>query len=137
MVAFSTGTSWGTMAIMYPMILPATWVLSVETGMSHPEAINYFAHVVSTVLAGSVLGDHCSPISDTTILSSLASSCNHIQHVKTQLPYAVIVGVVAVVAGTLLTAVGVNSWISFTISVILLWLILFIFGKKIPITKTT
>lgn len=132
LVAFSTGSSWGTMAIMYPLILPATWVLSMEVGMPHAEAINFFAHIASTVIAGSVLGDHCSPISDTTILSSLASSCNHIQHVRTQLPYAITVGIVAIVTGTIPAAFGVSFWVSLPIAVIILTAILFVFGKKLP-----
>lgn len=132
LVAFSTGSSWGTMAIMYPLILPAAWMIGLETGMPENELMNFFAHVVSTVLAGSVLGDHCSPISDTTILSSLASSCNHIQHVKTQLPYAATVGLVAIIAGTLPAAIGLNFWISMVVGIAVLFLILKVFGKKIP-----
>ncbi len=135
LVAFSTGSSWGTMAIMYPLILPASWALSLEAGMTEPEALNFFAHVASTVIAGSVLGDHCSPISDTTILSSLASSCNHIQHVRTQLPYAATVGVVALIIGTLPAALGINMWFTLPIGVVILTLILFLFGKKLPITR--
>ena len=130
LIAFSTGSSWGTMAIMYPLILPATWVLGKEAGLPFDQSIELFAHVVSTVIAGSVFGDHCSPISDTTILSSLASSCNHIQHVRTQLPYALVVAVVALLFGTLPIAYGVPIWILIPISVFLLWGIIKIFGKK-------
>jgi Na+/H+ antiporter NhaC len=135
LVAFSTGSSWGTMAIMYPLILPATWILGFETGMTEPEALSFFAHVASTVIAGSVFGDHCSPISDTTILSSLASSCNHIQHVRTQLPYAISVGVVSLVIGTLPAALGLGMWLTLPLGIGVLALILFIFGKKLPITR--
>ena len=67
-------------------------------------------NVISIVLAASVLGDHCSPISDTTILSSLASDCNHIDHVSTQLPYALTVGVVALVLGFLASVLG-GGWV--------------------------
>ncbi len=91
-IAFSTGSSWGTMAIIYPLILPACWKICVEYDFAMDDTLPIFYNVVSTVLAGSVLGDHCSPISDTTILSSLASSCNHLNHVKTQMPYALLVG---------------------------------------------
>jgi Na+/H+ antiporter NhaC len=69
-----------------------------------------FYNVISITLAASVLGDHCSPISDTTILSSLASDCNHIDHVRTQLPYALTVGVVSLIAGTLSTILG-GGWL--------------------------
>jgi Na+/H+ antiporter NhaC len=134
-VAFSTGTSWGTMAIMYPLILPATWLMTTETGMSHDVSMMIFNNVVSTVIAGSVLGDHCSPISDTTILSSLASGCKHIDHVKTQMPYALTVGIVALVLGTIPAAFGVPFFVLIIFNLGVLFLIIRIFGKKLPITK--
>ncbi len=130
LVAFSTGSSWGTMAIMYPLILPTTWLLCEQAGLPYEESIGIFAHVVSTVIAGSVFGDHCSPISDTTILSSLASSCNHIQHVKTQLPYAITVALVALIMGTLPIAYGVSAFIVFPAMIGTVWLIIRFFGKK-------
>jgi Na+/H+ antiporter NhaC len=129
-VAFSTGSSWGTMAILYPLVLPSSWLLSQQYGLDYDQSMNIFYNVVSTVLAGSVLGDHCSPISDTTILSSLASSCNHIEHVRTQLPYALTVGVVAVLFGTLPAAYGVPTYILFPLSLLVLYLIVRFFGKK-------
>jgi len=89
-----------------------------------------FHNVVSAVLAGSVMGDHCSPISDTTILSSLASSCNHIEHVRTQLPYALTVGFVSIVIGTIPAAFGVSSWILFPAGLIVLFLIVKFVGKE-------
>lgn len=131
LVAFSTGSSWGTMAILYPLILPATWLISKDSGLDYSTSMSIFHNVVSAVLAGSVLGDHCSPISDTTILSSLASNCNHIEHVRTQLPYALTVGGVAIFAGTLPAAYGVPPWILFPIGIILLFIIIRVFGKKI------
>lgn len=131
LVAFSTGSSWGTMAILYPLILPASWLISQNYGLDTDQSLTIFYNVVSTVLAGSVLGDHCSPISDTTILSSLASSCNHIEHVRTQLPYALTIGLVSIVVGTIPAAYGVSSWILFPLSLIILYLIIQLFGKKI------
>jgi Na+/H+ antiporter NhaC len=89
-----------------------------------------FYNVVSTVLAGSVLGDHCSPISDTTILSSLASSCNHIEHVRTQLPYALVVGGVATFFGTLPAAYGIPSGVLMIVDIALLYVVIRFFGKK-------
>ena len=83
-IAFSTGTSWGTFAIMLPIALP----LAAKAGV--PPQI-----AVAAVLGGGVFGDHCSPISDTTIVSSMAAACDHIDHVRTQLPYAVVAGVIA------------------------------------------
>lgn len=129
-VAFATGSSWGTMAILYPLILPASWMLAREFGLDHDQSYSIFYNVVSTVLAGSVLGDHCSPISDTTILSSLASSCNHIEHVRTQLPYALVVGAVGTLFGTLPAAYGVPSYILFPIDILILYLVVRFFGRR-------
>lgn len=129
-IAFSTGSSWGTMAILYPLILPASWMIGTEYGLLHDQNFLIFYNVVSSVLAGSVLGDHCSPISDTTILSSLASDCKHIDHVRTQLPYALTVGVVGLLFGTIPAAYGVPSIILFPLTMIILYLIVNIFGKK-------
>ncbi len=98
LISFSTGSSWSTMAILYPIMIPATWNLSMEAGMDVDHSYALLLNVIATVLSASVLGDHCSPISDTTILSSLASRCNHLQHVRTQMPYALLVGAIALVA---------------------------------------
>ncbi len=130
-VAFSTGSSWSTMALVYPLILPAAWQICVNSGFEHAEAMGIFYNVVSAVLAGSVLGDHCSPISDTTILSSLASGCNHIDHVRTQIPYALTVGGVSVVFGTLFTALGLSPILAFLICFIIVILIIELIGKKV------
>ena len=127
LVAFSTGSSWGTMAILYPLILPASWLICQENGLDHSHSLSIFYNVVSTVLAGSVMGDHCSPISDTTILSSLASSCNHIDHVRTQLPYALTVGIVGILIGTLPAAYGLPSYILFPVGIFILFLIVHFF----------
>ena len=109
LISFSTGSSWSTMAILYPIAIPLTWTVATLSGWSDPDAAGLLYNVISTVLAASVLGDHCSPISDTTILSSLASDCHHIDHVRTQLPYALTVGGVALAAGFLSTFLG-GGW---------------------------
>lgn len=130
MVAFSTGSSWGTMAILYPIMLPAAWSICMANGVEEALSISIFHNTIACVLAGAVLGDHCSPISDTTILSSLASSCNHISHVKTQMPYALTVGLVATLLGTLPSGFGVPTWVCFSLAFIALFLIVHFFGKK-------
>lgn len=130
LVAFSTGSSWGTMAILYPLMLPASYHISIEAGLSHDEVMIIFYNVVSVILAGSVFGDHCSPISDTTILSSLASSCNHIDHVRTQLPYAITTGMVAIVIGTIPASMGVSPLILFPLGFGIMYLIIRFLGKK-------
>ena len=130
-IGFSTGTSWGTMAILYPLILPASWLLCQGQGLSVDATMPLFYNVVASVLAGSVMGDHCSPISDTTIMSSLASGCNHMDHVKTQIPYALVVGGVAVLIGVLPTALGLPSWVAFLMGFVVLWLVVRFVGKKV------
>jgi len=135
LVSFSTGSSWGTMAILYPLLLPASWIISGEYGLSYMVSMSLFHNVVSAVLAGSVLGDHCSPISDTTILSSLASNCNHIDHVRTQLPYAVTVGLVSVLIGTLPAAFGISLWLLFPSGILTMYIVIRILGKKVNIAK--
>lgn len=131
LIGFSTGTSWGTMAILYPLILPASWLLCQEQGMGVEGTLPIFYNVVASVLAGAVMGDHCSPISDTTIMSSLSSQCDHLQHVGTQMPYALTVGAVALLVGVLPTACGFPSWASFLIALVILWLIVRFVGKQI------
>ncbi len=134
-IAFSTGSSWSTMAILYPIAIPTTWAITQAAGMSQHDGYEILLNVISVVLAASVLGDHCSPISDTTILSSLASDCNHIDHVKTQLPYALTVGGVSLVAcGVSAFIIGgwLQSLIILVMSVAVLWLIIQRVGKDLP-----
>ena len=109
-ISFSTGSSWSTMAILYPLAIPLAWKISLDYGFSPEEGQEILLNAIATVLAASVLGDHCSPISDTTILSSLASDCNHLDHVKTQLPYAATVGVMSLICVTLTAFIG-GSWL--------------------------
>ena len=131
LIGFSTGTSWGTMAILYPLILPSSWLLCQEQGLSVEATMPLFYNVVASVLAGAVMGDHCSPISDTTIMSSLASSCNHLKHVSTQMPYALTVGATALLLGVLPTALGLPSWVAFLVGFVVLWLVVRLVGKKV------
>ena len=131
LIGFSTGTSWGTMAILYPLILPASWMLCQEQGLSADATMPLFYNVVASVMAGAVMGDHCSPISDTTIMSSMASGCNHLQHVKTQMPYALTVGAVALFIGVLPTALGMPPLIAIIIAIAALWSIVRFVGKKV------
>ena len=130
--AFSTGSSWSTMAILYPILLPTTWALCNEAGLPSDIMMPIFYSVTSCVLAGSVFGDHCSPISDTTILSSLSSNCNHIDHVRTQLPYALTVGLVSISMTGISIWYQMPSWMCFAIGLTILMLIALVFGRKVP-----
>jgi Na+/H+ antiporter NhaC len=133
LTSFATGTSWGTMAIVMPIVIPLTAELGAHAGLPTHEINFYLVSVIASVLAGSVFGDHCSPIADTTILSSLASGCNHIAHVQTQLPYALLVGATSLVFGSLLTALGVPLIIAYVLIFVSLAATLFLFGKKTEI----
>jgi len=133
-IAFSTGSSWSTMAILYPIAIPTTWTICQTQGLGHDISVEIMLNVIAVVLAASVMGDHCSPISDTTILSSLASDCNHIDHVQTQLPYALTVGGVSVLAGSFVTILGGGWLMSFLLglaSVALLFAIILKLGKRV------
>ena len=132
MVAFSTGTSWGTMGVLYPIIIPLVWKVAHQAGLEGEEAYALLYNGIAAVLTGAVFGDHCSPISDTTVLSSLASSCDHLSHVKTQIPYAVTVGFVSLFFGTIPAAFGVSNILLLFLGMAILTLIILTFGKKIP-----
>lgn len=130
LIAVSTGTSWGTMAILYPLVLPVSWHLAMGAGMGHGEAMDILLNVVSCILAGAVVGDHCSPISDTTIMSSTATGCDHLSHVRTQLPYALTVGGVSLLCGIIPATLGVSPWLLLLLDVVLLYGILRFVGKR-------
>ncbi len=88
-ISFSTGTSWGTFAIMIPIAVPMAQLMDVNLSLA-----------IASVLSGSIFGDHSSPISDTTIISSMASASDHVDHVRTQLPYALTAAAAALVLFT-------------------------------------
>lgn len=121
LVSFATGTSWGTFGILIPIV-----------SAIFPESSSLFFVGISACLAGAVCGDHCSPISDTTIMSSAGAHCNHINHVETQLPYAISVAglsfVCYVLAG-LFEPIGL-TWLSLPIGVVLTIAFLFFMKKK-------
>lgn len=131
LISFATGTSWGTMAIMMPLVIPLGHTLSLDAQLSGTEYEIILHGVISSVLAGAVFGDHCSPISDTTILSSMASACDHIDHVRTQLPYALLAAVVGMIVGDIPTAFGLSPWISIIVGTGVLVAVLFMVGKKV------
>jgi Na+/H+ antiporter NhaC len=91
--AFSTGTSWGTYAIVFPLALPLAWVIAQNPEISSPEL--YMSICFAAVLNGSIFGDQCSPISDTTILSAMTTGCDLMDHVKTQIVPASFAAIVA------------------------------------------
>jgi Na+/H+ antiporter NhaC len=130
--AFATGSSWGTMGILMPLVVPLAWnVLAADGLHTSDEYYHIIYSAVSAVLAGAVWGDHCSPISDTTILSSLASQCDHIDHVRTQLPYALTVGGAALLLGTLPAGFGMPWWAGLLLGIGVLTGLLFWIGRPV------
>lgn len=120
-VAFSTGTSWGTMAVLIPAALP----LAHELG-----GMVLLVPTIAAILDGAIFGDHCSPISDTTLLSSAACECDVLEHVWTQLPYAMLAMLVAATCYVLLLSVGLPLLFAYAGGATALWAALVIFGRR-------
>ncbi|MEM1362977.1 MAG: Na+/H+ antiporter NhaC family protein [Pseudomonadota bacterium] len=127
--AFATGSSWGVMGIIMPIALPLVWSLMVVNGLDQTD-LHLIYLTVAAVIGGSVWGDHCSPISDTTILSSLASGCDHIDHVRTQIPYATLVGAFAVASSFFSPVLGLPWWVCIAISGLGLLAVLMLVGRR-------
>jgi Na+/H+ antiporter NhaC len=128
--AFTTGTSWGTLGILMPLVVPLTWAVLQANGMADPEHLHILYSAIACNLAGAVWGDHCSPISDTTVLSSMASSCDHIEHVRTQMPYALVVGAVGLALGTIPGGFGFPPLLSMVAGAVVLFFLLRWLGRS-------
>lgn len=122
-IAFATGTAYGTMGILMPLAIPLAFAINPEW--------NFVIVSTSAVLTGAIFGDHCSPISDTTILSSTGAGCDHIEHVRTQIWYAVFVGIVTVLFGYIPAGLGLSIFIVLPLSLVALFILTMIFGKKV------
>lgn len=131
LLSFATGTSFGTMAILLPIVIPLVHsLLSTESTIfdaHHPIMLGS----VGSVLAGAIFGDHCSPISDTTILSSQSCGCDHMAHVVTQLPYALTVGMLAVFLGTLPLGWGVSIYLLLPCQIVGIVAIIMWVGRRV------
>lgn len=132
MISFSTGTSWGTMSILVPLIVP---IALKVTGNNIDSQI--FLGSFAAIMAGSTFGDHCSPISDTTILSSMASACDHIDHVRTQMPYALLAGGSSILFGYLFVGLGWYNIFILLIAFVILMLIIRFYGKNVETQELT
>jgi len=131
-ISFSIGSCFGTIAIVMPIVLPLAWGVLVQNGLAGPSNVHpIYLAVVASVLAGSIWGDHSSPISDTTILSSMSASCDHLEHVRTQMPYALTVGAVALFVGVLPVSYGVPVWIGLAASTALVVGLPFLVGRTV------
>ena len=124
LISFATGTAYGTMSILMPLAIPLGWAVSSGD-------MSFTIVCTSGVLTGAIFGDHCSPISDTTILSSMGTSCNHIDHVQTQIYYAIFVACVAIFIGYIPAGLGIPWYISLIVGVIVMYIGLKILGEKV------
>ena len=124
-ISFATGTSYGTMGILMPLAIPLAY--SINPDMS------YVIVATSAVLTGAIFGDHCSPISDTTILSSMGAGCNHIDHVRTQMPYAIFVAVITIVFGYIPAGFGLPVYVVLPIAFVAMFIGIQIFGKSVEV----
>ncbi len=123
-ISFATGTSYGTMGILMPLCIPLAYALSPDQ--------SYVILNIGSVLTGAIFGDHCSPISDTTILSSMGSACDHIDHTKTQLFYAVPVAIISVVFGYIPAGLGMPLFIILPMAIIAVLATVRFLGKPVP-----
>ena len=122
-IAFATGTAYGTMGILMPLAVPLAYAISPDMG--------FIVACTSGVLTGAIFGDHCSPISDTTILSSTGAGCDHIEHVRTQIWYSLFVGAITIIFGYIPAGFGISVWIILPVALIALLVITLLVGKKV------
>lgn len=122
-ISFATGTAYGTMGILMPLAIPLSYSISPDFG--------YVVISTSAVLTGAIFGDHCSPISDTTIMSSMGAGCHHIDHVKTQMPYALTVAAITVICGYIPAGLGISVWIVLPIAAIVTCGVVYFVGKPV------
>ena len=124
-ISFATGTSYGTMGILMPLAIPLAHSINPE--------MSYVIVATSAVLTGAIFGDHCSPISDTTILSSMGAGCNHIDHVRTQMPYSIFVGVITILFGYIPAGFGLPVYFVLPLAFVALFIGIQIFGKSVEV----
>ena len=122
-ISFSTGTAYGTMSILMPLAIPLAYAISPE--------MDYIIMSTSAVLTGAIIGDHCSPISDTTILSSMGAECNHIEHVRTQIWYSLFVGAITILFGYIPVGLGMPIILVLPLALGLLLLFTYFLGKPV------
>ncbi|MED5295690.1 MAG: Na+/H+ antiporter NhaC family protein [Pseudomonadota bacterium] len=136
--AFATGSSWGVMGIMMPLVVPLAWaVLDHHDMAGSAEGMPLLYASVAGVLAGAVWGDHCSPLAETTLLAAMASGCELIEHVTTQLPYALLVGLVALIFGAGMTGLGLPWWLGLGAGALTLTACLYLLGQRATVPSST
>jgi len=118
--AFASGSSWGVMAILMPLVIPLCWAVLQLNGIANAEHMHILYSCIACVLTGAVWADHCSPISDTTVLTSLATGCDLMDHVTTQIPYALLGGIIALGICIIPVSYGFPWWLMLTFGFIAL-----------------
>ncbi len=118
--AFATGSSWGVMAILMPLVIPLCWAILEGNGIADATHMHILYACIACVLTGAVWADHCSPISDTTVLSCLATGCDLMDHVTTQIPYALLGGMTALIICVIPTGYGLPWWLMLPLGVVVL-----------------
>lgn len=132
-ISFATGTSWGTMAILMPIAIPAAQDMIGAKFVSGLPVLNHaYLSTIAAVLTGSIFGDHCSPISDTTIMSSMCSGSDHVDHVNTQMPYAIFGAALALLVGYVPTGLNFSPWTGVVAGLAVAWLWVRFMGKPVP-----
>jgi len=134
-VSFSTGTSWGTMTILTPLTIPLVIQITQFHDISAAAQHSILLSGIAAILSGAVFGDHSSPISDTTIMSSMASTADHVDHVRTQLPYAMTVAAVCMLLGYVPAALGLPVPAVLLICLVVVFLIVRFLGKPVALPK--
>lgn len=122
-ISFATGTAYGTMGILMPLAIPLSYSISPEMG--------YVIVGTSAVLTGAIFGDHCSPISDTTIMSSMGAGCDHISHVRTQMPYALSVAAITILFGYIPVGLGFSIWLVLPLAIAAIFALVYFVGKPV------
>lgn len=130
LVSFSTGSSWSTMAVLVPVALPLSSQLALAAGWSPADASTLLFAATGSVLTGSVFGDHCSPLSDTTVMSSMAAGCDHVDHVRTQMTYALVVGAISLLVGDLAVGTGLPPLVGLLFGALLLGAVLVLLTRR-------
>ncbi len=126
-ISFATGTAYGTMGILMPLAIPLAYSMNPD--------MSYVIVSTSAVLTGAIFGDHCSPISDTTILSSMGAGCNHIAHVNTQMWYSLFIAAITILFGYIPAGFGLAWYIVLPISILAVYIGIQILGKSVEEAK--
>ncbi|MCR2066894.1 Na+/H+ antiporter NhaC family protein [Campylobacter helveticus] len=131
LISFAIGTSYGTMGVLMPLAVPLAFEIAKLNGMEAEALHHYMVLNISCVLTGAIFGNHCSPISDNVILSSMSAKCDHIEHVRTQIPYALFICAISLFTGYIPVALGLSVWLVLPLNFVLITLLLRLIGKKV------